>query len=71
MPTLDQVLLSPATDATPRIAARAIDVMKTYGSGDAAVRALDGASVTIPAGQFSGVMGPGTRSSDPASTLFS
>ncbi|NJC71405.1 ABC transporter ATP-binding protein [Planosporangium thailandense] len=32
--------------------------MKTYGSGDAAVRALDGASVTIPAGQFTAVMGP-------------
>ncbi|MGR6318934.1 ATP-binding cassette domain-containing protein [Micromonospora soli] len=58
MPTLDQALLSPAPEATPRIAARAIDVMKTYGSGDAAVRALDGASVTIPAGQFTAVMGP-------------
>ncbi|WP_347059872.1 ABC transporter ATP-binding protein [Blastococcus sp. HT6-30] len=53
---------SPATAAArrngPSIAARAIDLVKTYGRGEAAVRALDGASVTIPAGKFTAVMGP-------------
>ena len=42
----------------PSAAARAIDLVKTYGSGEAAVRALDGASVTIPRGRFTAVMGP-------------
>ncbi len=42
----------------PAIAARAVDLVKTYGRGEAAVHALDGASVTIPAGQFTAVMGP-------------
>ncbi|MGY1914247.1 ABC transporter ATP-binding protein [Blastococcus sp. SYSU DS0973] len=53
---------SPATAAArrngPPIAARAIDLVKTYGRGEAAVRALDGASVAIPAGKFTAVMGP-------------
>src|SRR3954447_3569494 len=44
--------------AVPSIAARAVDVTKTYGRGEAAVRALDGATVAIPAGQFTAVMGP-------------
>jgi putative ABC transport system ATP-binding protein len=42
----------------PRPAARAVDVVKTYGRGEAAVRALDSASVTIPAGRMTAVMGP-------------
>ncbi|GAB3197634.1 ABC transporter ATP-binding protein [Geodermatophilus arenarius] len=42
----------------PVIAARAVDVVKTHGRGEAAVRALDSASVTIPAGDFTAVMGP-------------
>jgi len=52
----------PAADASPqpapRIAAAAVDVVKTYGRGEAAVRALDSASVAIPAGDFTAVMGP-------------
>ncbi|MEV4709321.1 ABC transporter ATP-binding protein [Actinoplanes sp. NPDC049316] len=40
------------------IAVEARDVVKTYGRGDTAVRALDGAGLTIPAGQFAAVMGP-------------
>jgi putative ABC transport system ATP-binding protein len=40
------------------IAARAVDVVKTYGRGEATVRALDSASVAIPAGEFTAVMGP-------------
>jgi putative ABC transport system ATP-binding protein len=41
-----------------RIAARAVDVVKVYGSGDAAVRALDGISVEFVGGRFTAVMGP-------------
>ncbi|GGM55359.1 ABC transporter ATP-binding protein [Dactylosporangium sucinum] len=40
------------------IAAEAHDLVKIYGRGDTAVRALDGASVAIPAGTFTAVMGP-------------
>jgi putative ABC transport system ATP-binding protein len=45
----------PITGATP--AASAKDVTKTYGRGDAAVRALDGLSVDVVAGSFTAVMG--------------
>ncbi len=40
------------------VAARAVDAVKIYGSGDAQVRALDGISVAFPARAFSAVMGP-------------
>jgi putative ABC transport system ATP-binding protein len=40
------------------IAVQARGLVKTYGRGDTAVRALDGASLAIPAGQFAAVMGP-------------
>jgi putative ABC transport system ATP-binding protein len=47
---------------TPRpevhAAVRAVDVRKTYGSGEAAVHALDGVSVDFTAGEFTAVMGP-------------
>jgi putative ABC transport system ATP-binding protein len=39
-------------------AARAIDVTKVYGSGEAAVHALDGVSVGFGAGEFTAIMGP-------------
>jgi putative ABC transport system ATP-binding protein len=39
-------------------AATAIDVVKLYGSGDTAVRALDGVSVELPRGEFTAIMGP-------------
>ncbi|MFC4058742.1 ABC transporter ATP-binding protein [Planomonospora corallina] len=39
-------------------AAEARDVVKVYGRGDTAVRALDGATLSIPAGRFTAVMGP-------------
>jgi putative ABC transport system ATP-binding protein len=39
-------------------AARAIDAVKVYGSGDTAVRALDGVSVDFSAGRFTAIMGP-------------
>jgi putative ABC transport system ATP-binding protein len=35
-----------------------VGLCKLYGSGDAAVRALDGVTVDLPSGQFTAVMGP-------------
>jgi putative ABC transport system ATP-binding protein len=39
-------------------AARTVDLVKDYGSGATAVRALDGITVELPAGRFTAVMGP-------------
>ena len=39
-------------------AARIRDLTKTYGSGDALVRALDGVSLDLEAGRFTAIMGP-------------
>ncbi len=39
-------------------AARAIDLVKTYGKGDAVVRALDGVTLEFGRGRFTAVMGP-------------
>jgi putative ABC transport system ATP-binding protein len=41
-----------------RMAARAVDLVKTYGAGDTAVHALDGVSMDFPVGEFTAVMGP-------------
>jgi putative ABC transport system ATP-binding protein len=41
-----------------RAAARAVDAVKVYGEGDAAVRALDGISVDFETGRFTAIMGP-------------
>jgi putative ABC transport system ATP-binding protein len=40
------------------LAARALDAVKIYGEGDAAVRALDGITAEFPARQYTAVMGP-------------
>jgi ABC-type lipoprotein export system ATPase subunit len=40
------------------IAARAVDVVKTYGEGDTRVVALNKVSVDFPVGQFTAIMGP-------------
>jgi putative ABC transport system ATP-binding protein len=40
------------------LAARAVDAVKIYGIGDAAVRAIDGISVDFPVGAFTAIMGP-------------
>jgi putative ABC transport system ATP-binding protein len=41
-----------------RVAARAVDVSKAYGTGDASVRALDAVTVGFNSGQFTAIMGP-------------
>jgi putative ABC transport system ATP-binding protein len=38
--------------------ARAVDLVKVYGSGDTTVRALDGVSVEFPSGHYTAIMGP-------------
>ena len=45
------------TTAPAAAAARAVDAVKVYGTGDAAVRALDGVSVDFDAGRFTAIMG--------------
>jgi putative ABC transport system ATP-binding protein len=49
---------STASTTTVPAAARAVGVTKEYGSGDAAVRALDDISVSLAAGRFTAIMGP-------------
>jgi len=39
-------------------AARAVDLAKTYGSGEVVVRALDGVNIEFERGRFTAVMGP-------------
>jgi putative ABC transport system ATP-binding protein len=41
-----------------RAAARTVEAVKVYGSGDSEVRALDGITVQFPVGEFTAVMGP-------------
>ncbi len=48
----------PPPSTAPAAAARAVDVVKVYGSGDTEVRALDGVSVNLQAGRFTAIMGP-------------
>jgi putative ABC transport system ATP-binding protein len=46
------------SDLPASIAARAVDVRKVYGEGDAAVEALAGVSLDFGGGQFTAIMGP-------------
>jgi putative ABC transport system ATP-binding protein len=48
----------PDTAPGQTIAAKCVDLVKQYGTGPAAVRALDGVSVAFPRGAFTAVMGP-------------
>jgi len=52
--------MTTSTTATTitRSAARAANVSKSYGDGDAAVHALDDVSVSLAAGEFTAIMGP-------------
>jgi putative ABC transport system ATP-binding protein len=47
-----------APGANAQAAARAVQLEKIYGHGDAAVRALDGVSVEFAKGHFTAIMGP-------------
>ena len=47
---------APAQDAMAAVAA--VDLVKVYGSGDTAVRALDGVTVGFTRAQFTAIMGP-------------
>ncbi|RMI30448.1 ABC transporter ATP-binding protein, partial [Streptomyces triticirhizae] len=40
------------------VAARAVGVVKAYGSGETRVSALDGVSVDVERGVFTAIMGP-------------
>jgi len=44
--------------ASPGLAAKAVDLVKTYGKSDTVVRALDGIDVEFERGRFTAVMGP-------------
>jgi putative ABC transport system ATP-binding protein len=56
MTTVEQGVVPTAQGSAP--AARVVDLTKVYGSGAAEVRALDGVSLDIAAGEFTAVMGP-------------
>ena len=63
--TLQHIHHTPNTNASPfaapyaaQAAARAVGATKTYGKGDAEVRALDGVDVSFAYGQFTAIMGP-------------
>jgi putative ABC transport system ATP-binding protein len=43
---------------TAEVAAHVVDLTKVYGSADAQVRALDGITLDVAAGEFTAVMGP-------------
>ncbi|MBS2940300.1 ABC transporter ATP-binding protein [Nocardioides sp. J2M5] len=48
----------PREGVATEVAASARDLVKTYGKGEAEVRALDGVSVDLMRGEFTAVMGP-------------
>ena len=47
-----------ASAVAPEVVARAVDAVKVYGKGDAAVTALNGISVAFQRRQFTAIMGP-------------
>src|SRR4029453_2197820 len=57
VPSSLRATASPPAPSTTA-AARAFDAVKVYGSGDTAVRALDGVTVEFPASRDAGIMGP-------------
>ena len=58
MTSTDQLPAQPAEPTAPPPAARAVALVKTYGTGDAAVHALAGVDVEFERGRFTAVMGP-------------
>ena len=57
---IDLTTLSPMVLPPPplKVAARAVNAVKVYGSGSTTVRALDGVDVAIAEGRFTAVMAP-------------
>jgi hypothetical protein len=61
VPSPSEISLVPSPAARPDgavPAATAVGLTKTYGKGDAIVRALDNVNVAFERGRFSAVMGP-------------
>ena len=58
LPVRRRIYVSGMKSTTTALAARAEELTRTYGSGQAAVTALAGVSIEIPAGTFTSVMGP-------------
>lgn len=54
----DERAVADHSSDAPAVAARAVDAVKIFGSGDAQVRALDGINVEFRAGRFTAIMGP-------------
>ncbi len=50
--------MAPAHPQPDTVAARAVDLVKVYGSGDTRVRALDGVCAEFVRGEFTAIMGP-------------
>jgi putative ABC transport system ATP-binding protein len=48
----------PMPETSQDLAAETVDLSRTYGDGDAIVRAVDGISLQVPRGSFIAVMGP-------------
>ncbi|HEY5987987.1 MAG TPA: ABC transporter ATP-binding protein [Streptosporangiaceae bacterium] len=55
---MKNVTVQEAPAARAAIASRAVELVKTYGSGEEAVRALDGVTVEFPSKRFTAIMGP-------------
>jgi putative ABC transport system ATP-binding protein len=51
-------MTEPRVVAPPAVAAQAVEAVKTYGKGEAEVRALDGVTVSFASGGFTAIMGP-------------
>ena len=58
LPARRRIYVSGMKSTTAALAARAEKLTRTYGSGQAAVSAVAGVSLEIPAGTFTSVMGP-------------